>query len=442
MAIKSGGSFRLVKVNSDNERAVSGALEVTALPTIFAVRDGKILHMFQGMPKSEEMMKSFLMGLLIPGQSFSPPVTEAEKEKYDELTNKLIKVTGAAGFPFSARERLQDRIASKLNELAEQSGDVYDAEQSAQTVRSLLANVIRDPFGTKFRSINLANKVVAAKVTKYPAALAILKSVGFSASPSHPNTLRIGTNKKLINVAPLSIARDAIDKWVDKMRYDVAKAARKRRDEEDKKFVQAQLAAKAAAEGEMEEEESEDKIDPNECRLKLRIEGKNKVHDIVFHADDSLNTVLQKASGLLGDEEDVQITCVAKRLVVKSSDTAAMEKTLRDYKLLPNAALVFKTSSSPVASSTSASSFAERAARKRKKSGSHTMQSVGIYSKDDNAKGELIDGGGGVLYEHDVTDDEEEEQSKKDDEPNSNGVAADVATTVEEPDQDDQQEAE
>jgi len=42
------------------------------------------------------------------------------------------------------------------------------------------------------------------------------------------------------------------------------------------------------------------------------------------------------------------------------------------------------------------------------------MQSVGIYSKDDDAKAELIDGGGGVWYEHDVTDDEEEEAEDED----------------------------
>ncbi|OEU21643.1 hypothetical protein FRACYDRAFT_287510, partial [Fragilariopsis cylindrus CCMP1102] len=53
MAIKSGGMFRLVKINSDNEKPVSQALEVTALPSVYGVRDGKIVHMFQGMPKSE-----------------------------------------------------------------------------------------------------------------------------------------------------------------------------------------------------------------------------------------------------------------------------------------------------------------------------------------------------------------------------------------------------
>jgi hypothetical protein len=37
-----------------------------------------------------------------------------------------------------------------------------------------------------------------------------------------------------------------------------------------------------------------------------------------------------------------------------------------------------------------------------------TMHSIGVYAKDDNNKGEHIDGGGGVTYEQDVTDDEGE----------------------------------
>ena len=43
----------------------------------------------------------------------------------------------------------------------------------------------------------------------------------------------------------------------------------------------------------------------------------------------------------------------------------------------------------------------------------HTMQSIGIYAKDDNNKAELIDGGGGVWYEHDVSDDEGEGEETK-----------------------------
>jgi len=42
MAVKANGIFRLVKVNADNERPVNAALEVTTLPSVFGLRDGKI----------------------------------------------------------------------------------------------------------------------------------------------------------------------------------------------------------------------------------------------------------------------------------------------------------------------------------------------------------------------------------------------------------------
>jgi hypothetical protein len=59
---------------------------------------------------------------------------------------------------------------------------------------------------------------------------------------------------------------------------------------------------------------------------------------------------------------------------------------------------------------TSSSSLKERAAQKKKK-GSHAMQSiVGVWSKDDNVKGNIVGGGCGTCYEQDVKDDEEETQ--------------------------------
>ena len=53
------------------------------------------------------------------------------------------------------------------------------------------------------------------------------------------------------------------------------------------------------------------------------------------------------------------------------------------------------------------------------------MASVGIYSKDDNAKGELIDGGGGVWYEHDVTSDDEGEGEQHEEPSSENGEIED-----------------
>ena len=140
------------------------------------------------------------------------------------------------------------------------------------------------------------------------------------------------------------------------------------------------------------------------------------MHEVSLHADRALSAILELIPGgnLSTDENELQITCVAKRLTVSSTDEAAMQKSLRDHGLLPAATLVVKIKTPAAANDGSGASslLSQRAAAKKKKKGSHTMQSVGIYGRDDNLKGELIDGGGGTLYEHDVTDDEADEEQE------------------------------
>jgi hypothetical protein len=377
------------------------------------------LNSFQGMPKSQEMMRSFLMGLLIPGEKFDPPVTAAEAQQYETLTKQLIKISAAAAYPFSARERLQDKVSSYLDDLVHETGDnVLQAEASAMVVRTLLSNVLKDPFAARYRHVNLANAVIAAKVGRYSACRAILKSVGFvsTSMASDNDGMVIGQGETLVNVAPLAIARDAIDKWIDKRRYELAKAARVERDEAARVLVQEDLARREAAAAEEadeedDEEEEEDDDIANRCTIKVRLDGKKKIHEIEINADEPIRELLQRIPGHDSSSEtmdNVQIICAAKRLILKFNDETAMNKTFRSYGFYPTASLVVKGSATVEAST--APKLADRASKnlKKKKRGTHTMQSVGIYGKDDNAKGELIDGGGGVLYEQDVTDDEEE----------------------------------
>jgi len=398
----------LVKLNTDEERTISAALEVTSLPTIFGFKDGKIIHSFKGMPRNEEFMKNFMMGLLAGGK-FDPAPTEEEKQKYSELSNKLIKIAGASGFSFSQRERLQDRTNNKLDELVEVRGDMSDADESAKVIRSLLSNIIKDPFETKFRKVNLENKVIAARIGAFEPALAILKSVGFKEDEDSPTkTLVLGKGKKIVNIAPLNVARDAIDKWIDNNRRAIATALRKKQDE----AARTKLLDEAEEVESDDEEEEEDvpQIDLNECELKFRIEGKNKLHDVTLSADDTLEAIIEALPVKVPDGVEITITCAARRLIVKSTDEEAMGKTLRESKLTPAASIVVKIGSG-VDRTESTSSLKERAAaRKEQSKGEHTMQSIGIYAKDDNAKGNLIDGGGGTWYEQDVTTDDEAEE--------------------------------
>lgn len=172
IVINAGGMLRLVKINTDQQRQISSALEVTSLPTVFGIRDGKILNMFQGIPRDESAVRNFLMGLMVPGQSFNPPVTPTEKSKYEELSAKLLKLSAAASFSFSARERLQNKILKDLDELVsvisgedgENTVGMAVADDTARVLRSLMTNVIQNPFDVKFRKIKLDNKVIASKV--------------------------------------------------------------------------------------------------------------------------------------------------------------------------------------------------------------------------------------------------------------------------------------
>ncbi len=416
MAIKSGGMFRVVKLNSDNEKPVSQALEVTALPTVFGISEGKIVHMFQGMPKSQQMMQNFMMGLFGAAQ-FNPAVTTEEMEKYKVLTNKLIKSASAASFSFSMRERLTDRVVMKLDAMVKDDS-VVDVEASATLIKRFLNNIINNPYEDKYRKINLANKVVASKIGNNKSCTDVLKMVGFKQTGTD---MFYKADKKVINIAPLVVARDTLEKWIQRNRKEMAAAARKRRDELDR--------ANLVFEEEEEEEEEKEvvEVDPTACKLKLRLDGKNKIHDVTLHEDDPLSKILEELELDMDAEEDIQITCVAKRLVVKSSDKEAMAKSLGEHRLKPAAVVVVKVGKS---AEVDVSKMKERAAEKRaRKTGSHTMQSIGVYSTEDNNKSNLIDGGGGVLYEHDITDteDEGEEEAKGEGED-----AVDVAKEVSE----------
>lgn len=263
MAIKAGGMFRLVKLNTDEERIVSQTLEVKALPTIFGIRDGKILNSFQGMPRDDEFMKNFMMGLFGAAE-FNPKVSAKQSMKYKELSVALAKIAFAGSLPFSHRERLNERTTERLDTMVKKSqGNMATAEESARVVRTLLTNIIQDPFDPKFRKINLGNKVIQAKVASQSSALAILKSVGFTkdSEDADDDVMILGKDQKVANIAPLTVARDAIDKWIDNHRREIAAAARKKRDED----ARANLVIEEVVESDNDDDEVKNEIDLNVC---------------------------------------------------------------------------------------------------------------------------------------------------------------------------------
>ena len=428
ICVNAGGMIRLVKVNTDQQRSVSGCLDVKALPTVFGIRDGKVVNSFEGMPRDEKAVRDFLMGMIVPGQKFNPPLTSEEEGKYEELSSKLLKLASASSFSFSSRERLQGHVSKLLDELVETAGGgdvgMSVADDSAKAMRSLMSNVINHPFDEKYRKVKLDNRVVAAKIACHPSCVTLLGRVGFVRDDNDDGLLIAAKGRKVANIAPIVVGRDSIDRWIDRNRSAIAAAGRKRRDEAERARLAAEAEAREGSADEEEEEEEEEEEDDEPdvaCVLKLRLDGTKKTHDVTVDADDTLGSLLGRLPFPVDDGATLQFTCVARRLVARSTDAVQMSMTLSQLKLTPSASVVVRVMGEAREGDDDAadavvvpakgggrSSLAERAASHKKKvTGSHSMHSIGLYAKDDGLKGETFESGG-VLYEHVVSDDEGE----------------------------------
>jgi hypothetical protein len=301
-----------------------------------------------------------------------------------------------------------------------------------------MSNVINHPFDEKYRRIKLDNRVVAAKIARHPSCIALLGRVGFARDGD--SALVVAKGRKVVNIAPFVVGRDAIDRWIDRNRHAIAAAGRKRRDEAER----ARLAAEVEAEGDgVDDGEEEDWVDDDEsdvstvCTLKLRLEGKKKTHDVTMDADETLGALMGRLPFPVDEGATVQFTCAARRLVVRSTDAVQMSRTLAELKLTPAASVVVKvmgdaTDGDDDVRGGGRRSLAERAASQKKKvTGSHSMHSIGLYAKDDGLKGETFESGG-VLYEHVVSDDEGEDANEEGADDESDDAGAHDAGALEE----------
>lgn len=391
MTVKSGGMFHLLKINADEERPLVDALKVEGLPSVFAVSGGKIVKRFAGMPKSEEDMKAFMMSLV------SGTVDPSDAE-LDELTKSLNRVASAGCLTFSEREKITDFIGKLYEQLRNESDE---ARETLGVLIKLIDNVVNNPRESKFRRVNLTNPKITQLVTNFSSAKGLLKLGGFKIDD-------LGESMNLsgdwIDLSRLILVRDRLQGTLRDEDNQALAGVRRKKEMEERERVKELVEEE---EREREEEERREKKEKEKEKLRLkafvvvkwRREGKKKVHTLEVSKDKSLKDLVEEIGG--GEEE--RIICSNKRLTFTSGD---MSKTLSDLDLWPGCNLVFTSTKSNVSSP---SSLKTRAAANKKKKGSHTMQSTGIYSKDDNLKGELIDGGGGTVYEQEVTSDEEEE---------------------------------
>jgi len=414
---KAKGAFRLCKINTDQERTItSNALQVKALPTVFAIRQGQIIDSFQGMPRDENELRQFLLRL-ISGTNNTPKTTTTTTpttaDDYQQQTASVYKIAAMATMPFAKRERLEMYIQDKVCQTWYKK-DPSRVRGALELIAKLCSNIIAHPTDPKFKVWNLQNNFFQNQGLTTDNTIFIkqlLPILGFT--PSSTDTDKFVYKSK--NLAPLMICQSSLDKWISIHSRQLAMDERKRIDQ----LALSQL--------EITEEEYDDEYDDEEeeeddgfVQIRLRIQGKQKVHELKLSSQDTTLTELVQPYLEQDQKEEFHIVCPSKKVSISSTDTETMSSTLQQCSFIgPMTSLVLQFSSSNKSEDTTQDDkhkLQQRAAARRsKQTGYHTMQSVGIYSKDDNVKGELIDGGGGVWYEQDVTTDDEAETQ---DEPN------------------------
>ena len=79
LAAEMGGRFLLAKVNTDENPDLAQAFQVSGIPAVFAVRDGKVADHFTGMLPEEEVRK-FIDGLGAPSEPTEPTALDRAVE--------------------------------------------------------------------------------------------------------------------------------------------------------------------------------------------------------------------------------------------------------------------------------------------------------------------------------------------------------------------------
>ena len=140
--MKSGGMFRLAKVNSDNERSISEtfryyynrhhyyhyyhslslSFRVQGLPTVFSISKGKVTDRFVGM-LPQEQLQQFLVRT-ITGYGDRVQKNEVTDMMMDDATRDISQLAGLAVLDFKKREKIRSLIESAL-ELSSGNTNTY-----------------------------------------------------------------------------------------------------------------------------------------------------------------------------------------------------------------------------------------------------------------------------------------------------------------------------
>lgn len=109
-----GGMFRLVKINSDQQRELSETLGVSGLPTVFAVVGGKVTDRFVGMLPQEELQQFIVRA--VTGYGGRVQEEQISNAELDAMTRKLANFAGLTSLSFKKLSLLKSKVDAILTE--------------------------------------------------------------------------------------------------------------------------------------------------------------------------------------------------------------------------------------------------------------------------------------------------------------------------------------
>ena len=132
-AMKSGGMFRLAKLNSDKERSITELLSVTGLPTVFAIDKGRFTDRFVGMLPTDQL-QNFLVRL-VTGFGDRVQKDDITVAMLDEYTTSITNMIGSSSISFKKKEKLYKLVEEVMN-----MHDAYQSTSSQDDVNTLFSS--------------------------------------------------------------------------------------------------------------------------------------------------------------------------------------------------------------------------------------------------------------------------------------------------------------
>ncbi|CAB1113955.1 unnamed protein product [Ectocarpus sp. CCAP 1310/34] len=364
-AIRSGGMFRVAKVDAEKQRSIAEVLGIHAFPSVFGMKDGIILDNFVGGLAQDEM-QSFMMGVVM---GMPPPKDQALREHQKSqaelrgISRKLAHVAGLAVLGSRKKESLCLKVDKALGETlegelpegggpaAENAPAVAAAKKAARTVITVLMSAYKFPEDPKYRTLSTTSKVYEEVLAPHPTMLEALRLAGFRHKDGDESHLTLLHR----NMAVLAAVQDRVEVW--------NKGIKMPQIEEDSEDEYDD------SEDEEDEEELE-RIKQARDRLatvaKLEITDSSGGHEAVvkmtMEADSTLGELFRSLQEEEGFGADLVLKTAFPKRELAASDESCHSSTLLSLGLAPSARLVATTAATLAAEQEAEGGDAEAAA--------------------------------------------------------------------------------